>query len=526
MIKTVQDMKKAQYTICIRMWAVMLLTMSLVACRSDDDIPAVASAVELGAIMQSGNNALTRAADVHDITIDEFPVPFYVEMEVESQNGGFGKYVVPSGYSGKLAADTGEPLNWQSPDANHTFYSWTLPWADETYTPGASTTSEIVFSEDDEMYSGVSVNNKNCAVLERFIGAKTGPVNYRNNGGYVELQFKHLVSKVVIEKITLISDKTNETTPRGGTWNNKLDGTFTFIGMPDRAVFDRKYSSLDHERPSETGPRVVANATGAKNEVSYRFNELNPTFYICPDVDFSNLRFRLNFDNPEYKREGGYHGDFRSVTFNLQDYEKGDGKGGTRTVLYAGEYISLSLTLTMGDAAVTDMTVTVKKWTDAPATGTGYPRKGIFNDGQAKEFVDAFNNKPRPDAATLDAMFEKYGTEEDGDKVFKLYEDYVRSGVNFPVPKGYVFDGMGHTITLNKATASTNPNRIGNCRDVFISDGEHLIYVDKDQNVYIVDENGAMTKTQEGPLPALGNSQYSFEIDFEKGTLTASTRNP
>ena len=483
------------------------------ACQSDGLDSLDDGEIQFKAQIEGSNKTYTRTnVTINDVTTDEFPIPFYIDM-ITGETSKFGIYQVTPGSKGSLSSKEGNStLNWINATSEHTFYSWTLPWKEDN---GQESATILSFNENDNIYQGIE-NNKNCAILEKFIGANKGPVNYMENGAYVDLRFQHLVSKIIIGQITLLTNDggTIMTPNRAGRWNPDMNGTMTFIGMPESATFYRK--------PEETvkeAPVVIKNhEEGNNSEVTYVFDELNPTFYVCPDIDFSNIKFLINFSNSAYFKPGGYYGDFSNVKFERPEYEWWDDDKKSTTILYAGEYMIINLTLTMGDASGPEMSVTINDWVDYPALGKGYPKKGIFNQSQAQEF---WNNSKGGSTANLDELFDKYGEEIDGEKVFPLYDDISFSQTYFPVPKGTIFDGMGHTITLNTSTANTNPNRIGNCRDVFIQDKNgHMIYIDEDQNVYIVDEYGHMEMTQKGPLdPLTGRNNY-YIIDFETGKLT------
>lgn len=76
----------------------------------------------------------------------------------------------------------------------------------------------------------------------------------------------------------------------------------------------------------------------------------------------------------------------------------------------------------------------------------------------------------------MEELFNLYGeTTDDGDKVFKIYENVTVTGNNFPARGDYMIDGMGHTITMG-----SSPVTVGAMRDVYLTDGTNIVYIDND----------------------------------------------
>lgn len=435
--------------------------------------------------------------NIKTVTNAEFDTPFYIRMETGGDNI-FGKYQVQPGMEGQLSTMEGTPLNWKTSAGDHTFWGWTLPW-DPSYKPGNDSEIAVHFDPKNEIYKDFQDKDiLNCAILEKFIGTKAGPVNYQDNGEYVELQFKHLVSKIEIGSLTLITST--------GTSIKGFRGTITFYGMNKSALFYPSDDSFPHLEFDEN----------VEKDVTYDLGS-NAVFYICPETDFSNLNFRIHLN--DYSQEGDYFGDFSQVIFNRTEIPDWD-ENKESTVLYAGEVMILNLTLVQGHGV--GVTITINDWNQTYGKGSSYWHKGIYNDGEAQDLCNLFGGEYTPQEAK--ELFDLYGDEFDGKKVFPIYEDIDINQINFPMDKDYVIDGMGHTVKLTPRTTGNNPHtvRIGPCRDIFITDGEYTVYIDEEGNIFQVNEDGSMT--QKGKLPDLKDNQYSYSIDLSTGSVSGTTQ--
>ena len=437
---------------------------------------------------------------INNITKSDFDIPFYIEMESDGQTK-FGIYEVKEGQEAQLSSkESSETLNWLSPTKNHTFYSWTMPWTEDTYKPGENTQTQISFDQNNPMYVGLGSNrNKNCRILETFIGTKAGPVNYRDNGEYVELQYQHLVSKIRINSLLLI--KSN------GTTDKTVTGTMTFLGMPQTATFDR--------RPSDGGaPTAIAN-TGVEDpkDVTYDIGQ-NNALYVCPGVDYSNLEFKIHLNNGN-SDEGDYYGNFSNVKFDREEYPGWD-DGKSETVLYAGEIMNLNLTLTQGHGV--GVTITIIGWeVKSTKTGTSYSHPGIYSSSQAQSVSDTFANNPSE--GDIDEIYELYGDEIDGNKEFPVYEDIELNQGTFSLGQDYTLDGMGHTLKMSPNNSTPHKIRIGNCRDIYITDGEYTVYIDPEGKIYTVNADGKMTDTG-NKLTKLSGQKTNYQIDLTTGSFS------
>lgn len=481
----------------------LFLGIFTVSCQTDD-VVYESPQLKIGGTITTGEDSETRGEiTVKSITHSQFDTPFYVEMVSEGERR-FGEYEVAEGQEGQLTPlNADNTLNWLTANGDHTFFSWTLPWVKDTYLPGGSTRSQVSFDQTNEMYSQLAESDRlNCAVLEKFIGAKAGPVNYRENGEYVEIQYQHLVSRIKIGTLTLI-------TSEGNTIRN-IRGNITFYGMPATATFDR--------RPNREMPPVVTGNVSAEDPMTVTY-DLGQTavFYVCPGIDFSKMEFKVHINDVKYNEEGDFYGNFSQVIFNREEYPGWD-EGKDKTILYAGEEMTLNLTLTQGHGA--GVTLTITDWNIAATNGgKSYSHNGIYTSGQAKDVSNLFASNYTEEEA--EEMFGMYGDEIDGEKVFPVYEDIDMGQFSFSMDKDYILDGMGHTVKLQPRSGNPNTVRIGPCRDIYLTDGENTVYIDSDGYVYLVGPDGAKTPTG-NQLPELKDNEYTYDINLATGTVSTT----
>ena len=553
------------------------IVVSVVSC-SDEDLPGgsgpyAGRGIPFGASIVEDRGVATRGLtrgnpglDSIYVAFDPWNQDFYIQLNTEEENGAplteYGVYHVPSAYEGRLdAVDASNTLNWKNLDRKHTFYAWTVPWmktnpaafideaasvADEAETPERAepelyTPSEdtipVFFYNSSEEYGFLL--NKNNAVYEGFIGAKTGSYTYNEHGKYVDLTFHHLVSKIRIESLILIQPN--------GSVQKDLQADMTFIGMPIKATFyphpkpGDGSGAPDGSRPYVGRPYIESPDTGVTYYINNRANSKD-IFYICPEVDFSNIDYQIKINTKGYETLQTYYGTFDDVVFERNTgwgYDKGpDEKGDTidRKILHAGEEMSLNIVLIPGVGP--GLKVIIQDWsTEKPVESQYHSHPGFYSDAELQELMDvlyninssSYDNPP----AELELLFEMYGYTENGKKYFPLYENLTpRKGNNvsniFPIPPGYIIDGMGHTVTLKTNEGdywgegrSKYFNVGGLCRDIYFSDenGENTIYIDSDGYIWITGEDGQLVPTSNHLPDPMPDNVKGFDISCKSGSI-------
>ena len=459
-----------------------------------------------------------------------FPDNFYICIQGEKPetNGtteltkDFSAYGVPANFKGQLVPVMDQKtLNWFTADGIHTFWSWTLPWIDDEEAVGAESSDpaypyngeiELELQNTTEATVDGIPSWNNGAVLERFIGATSDPGidhSYFGTGEDLPLQFRHLVSRINIITFTVY-------TANGGEIAN-LDGTITFYGMPTKGTL-----YTQPEKEGENGakinlqPYVVADKDNIPDEgLTFYVNKSatngnKALCYIMPEVDFSNVLFKVELNDADLGGQGGYWGDFSQITFsrttNGTNYDDPDNKTGTGgikdgKILHAGEYMNLRLYLYEGSGP--GVGVQIQDWSSSSTTAEHHINPGIYNNAELADFVTSNN---------LDNKKQLYGE----DDTFYLYTNAQLPYSVLPVDDGYLFNGMGYNI--NMVADEEGYIVIGNVIDVYLSvtvgDTVYKLHINEDGDVEIWDPVANMFipttfNTYSGP----GNGKKSTTIN-------------
>ncbi|MCH5224868.1 MAG: hypothetical protein J1D77_02670 [Muribaculaceae bacterium] len=488
----------------------------------------------------SSHDLSTRAEVSNLISREYFNTKFYMERlvlredesNIESTDydqdlKACGVYIIPKGTDGILTGyGEKERLKWATAKNFHRFVGWTTPWLEDrlmgpeendysiNYDPFIDESSEdylkdgtyISFDENDGMYAELD-DNENCKVLEAFIGSSHDiAVKYDDYREHVPMRFRHLVSKIIISKLTFTTMDAD-----GTITNKKVDkgkGKITFINLPSSGLFYR-------EEP--TWPLVKPNPKG-KNEVTYNIYE-GAELYVCPNVDFSNVQFRISAEG--ISEFGDFLGDFKNVEFvretNSWDlwYKNHYPDLDLAHTLCFGETMTMSINLRQGKGYY--VSVSINDWnTQDVREASAYPHPGIYKSSDlTDDFYNTFANGYTPELEEM--MFQKYGDEEDNK--YHLYSDVtvklcLRMGVE------HVTNGMGYTVTFENTYGGKV--RISKIYDVYLTDGNNTIYIDKDFKIYTVDKNGNETFTGKilGEPEDLGGENVCFLLDLSNGNYT------
>lgn len=541
-----------------------------------------------------------------DVTYEEFKrTRFYIYEEEQDADGNptdwtqaIGTYWVGSGNQGQLDPVFEEfhadRLLWRKNNTPHRFWSWTWPMDDDDWEgsgsddaqggsePGDGQTDaaagyEPLNQSEIEEYiklkyfdfqdSGLGDGEdgwNNGAVLERLVGATTDRAyTYIDDGKYVPLQFRHLVSKIVVGSFVLVD-------AQGATHNN-LKGNITFMGLPKRAILYprpegngfRPVVKIDEEHPY--GETVTTKCPWIERKTNKDYEDANKeylnhtlrfaiknegitqngvetgydTFYIAPEVDFDDVEFEVEFlqkvndnwvPNTEYNSRGNYYGTFKSVTFRRVKDTDYDGEGGenvgTETspkyskVLHAGEVMVINMTIY--EQGSPGMGVDIKDWNSERGKGVlHHIRPGIYSDAEARSLRDALSSNPTKEK--LEEMGILYADKDEGvddeyKDVFRMYHDVtLPEPKEFPIPDGYILDGMGFTLKFEDS-APDHQITIGNMRDIYITNGHYTIYIDADGNILWLDEKTGEYQETGGNVNA-----ESTTIDLTNGTITSQT---
>lgn len=491
---------------------ISLICLMGASCQSDNNPDLVDATLHFTAQIRDDAKILTRLPSDDStsyITHTAFDCDFYLQLETEVDGVSvteFGIYEVPSTYEGrldvKMSDDNTTPssLNWKSLRGGHTFYGWTFPSGDyldygenpfadinsPAFKDALSNGVEINFKKSDE---GTDYNKyKNNAIYEKFIGTKKESVSYVKDGTYVPLIFRHLVSKIFIDKIVL---------DQFGSIQEHLKANMTIYGLPTTATFypnPELATDFDEADNFNGGWPVVVPKYSDDDEVSFYIdNDAKERDYvwICPEVDFKNLSFSVSLLNTEsgYDNLKDFSGTFNNVVFDRTGINWDNSADGNTaddsTVLHAGEMMVLRIILYPGGGG--GLYIKILPWsTHDPEDTAHYSHPGIYSDNALNELAGI------GDGDEIENFFSLYGETEtvDGEeeKVFNLYENadltFTSSGRStLRVHNNYILEGNGHLITASNSTV-----QIRNVRNVYVTDGKgNYIYIDPEGYIYVVD---------------------------------------
>lgn len=541
----------------------LVLMFGLAACQSDfidtGNTHSYGNGVQFGISLEERISVYTRADETRGnpgldsiyIAYSPWNNDFFVQLNITDKSGQnvekIGVYNVPSAYEGRLDPKNPEQrLDWQNLDRRHTFYSWTVPWLEtspdflsgnqgatdsEYYFPSAETIP-VNFFNSSEQYG--FDENKNNAVLEGLVGAKSASLSYEEHGKFVELTFHHLVSRIIIESLILIQTD--------GSVQEDLQADMTFVGMPVQAtLYPHPKDNLNPEYkiPAGSGPRVggpyvESPDTGVTYFIANKAN-IEDIFYVCPEIDFSKIDFQIKLNSEKYLGYDTYYGTFDDVIFDRETgwgYDRGDDATGSiedQKILHAGEEMRLNIVLIPGIGP--GLRVIIRNWsTDKPYDSEYHSYPGIYSDAEIQQFIDMMFNFTQSDydnpPPELEMFYEIYGHEENGKKYIPLYENVTlpRHGNSnpsniFPVPNGYVIDGMGHTVTMstngpnNEGHQGQRYFNVGPVRDIYLTDGTYTIYIDPEGWVCVLDETTGIWEKKE-QLPELVSPNKGYDINI------------
>lgn len=493
----------------------------------------------------------TRTLDSLLITSTPYSGDFYIEIYTPASTTGdeeysqFGTYIVPAGYEGILNPKSEDnKLMWPDLNTDYTFYAWTFPTLENH--PTIMVTDNMTRdgeSENDEnndnnieiptaeeiplnFYNspeGEESFNKyhNNDFYETFIGAVSGPYSYARHGKYVDLTFRHLVSKIEIEKVVFLDSD--------GSTNEDLQYDIIFLGMPDNATFYPHPENDDEGNP--VPPYVEPGEYQEDGGLTFFINNKasqTKVFYIPPELDFSRMGFKININETAYGSKGDYYGSFNDVVFERKEGEDWDqGENIDSKILHAGEKMKLQFLLIPGVGP--GVSVVIEDWSTVISQETVHQsHKGIYTDAELMQILETFWNQEFYEGYNTDDMNEdkkarfqafleqlnrfkeQYGEDENNNIIFPLFENIDISGYSngyyFPVYKDVILDGMGHQIKM-KSNSNNWFNHdpyfnVGQMRDIYLTDGTNSIYIDEEGFVWIQerDADGQLLKDEKGNI--------------------------
>lgn len=548
----------------------LFLLVFAAGCSKDDKIggdfvPADPEEVYFGAFVGGGDNATRANTSIYNVTTEFYGnCDFYMTVKEESASGEVkiksSVYEIPSGSEAVISPKTTvvdgethreETLNWFSREKAHTFWGWAAHR--DFYTTGTNSllddgNVEIEFKGSTLDETTDNTANywkstpdettvwKNGEVLEQLIGAQKGPLVYNDNGMYVPLQFRHLVSKIFLSYLYLVDNSS-------GTTDSNVKGLITFYGMPKKAtlytnptkkndegedVAISPYVAMDenwdYKQTEGVTYAITNNRSGSSSSNDYRKqykwegNSYTSVYardcwYICPEVDFDRISYKIEVyeysngswvPSSKYGKHGAYYGDFKNVTFsrttNGSNYD--DPNGGDTKILHAGEYMTLTIYMTSkGNPSVKG---SISDWSNASRTGSSHVHQGIYGIEELKDMSTTMGSTSNTEEQKRkrDEFYEMLGsgrtTEDDDKSEYPQYKD--KNGDDTELKIFELYDDIGEDSYYSYSSSSTT---VQNQRMGSISPGDGYILDGKGHTINCY-SNNSMWAGYNNPLVSIG----------------------
>ena len=519
------------------------LCLSVLAGCSLDDDGAVRQpyALVFDACVGSTGSLATRARNDSDVTniTNQFygENDFYITVASTEQGETTlqsGIYEIPSASSGTLLPKAGQTaLTWQSRTAGHEFWAWSVRRdmelvPDESATDAykiefkGSTLNETVLTTSTSSVSNPWKSEpdenapelwRNGEVLEKLISAKTGtgtdPLIYNNNGMYVTLQFRHLVSKIFLKNLIVVDNV-------AGSSSSTLRGHITFYGMPDEATLYVAPTDAEGNRiapyvampenwdynPTRSVTYALTNnsvsytwegyydsngnlVTSSKPDESSNATNMRDCWYVCPELDLSKLAFKIElYDynatdqtwvlSQSHSKHGAVYGDFQNVKFSRtttgKDYDDPNNTTDQKwdeSILHAGEYLMLSMSISEKGNPTAQGTI-VSGWFTGSRTGSSHVHQGLYSVGDVTQMSTIMSGS---DETAKQQYYEMMGsgrdTSSDDKNQYPEYKDKDGNEVDLKIFE--LFDDIG----TNSYDSGTSSNKVSslNPGDGYILDG-------------------------------------------------------
>lgn len=354
----------------------------------------------------------------------------YIWQQIDEGTPIISTYQASSGIQGQLETTSeGEKLKWQSAEATHNFYAWTLPDGVKM-TGNALTTATVTFgTQNTEENSSEEKRD-----LEHFIVAHEGPVIYKEVGQYVELHFYRPVAKITLTDVIHIrSDQSYEYI---------YDCTVTFPNLPATAQFNALFNTTgedyDTKYPAVLTPTEGKNNNGITWEWEWNKEKSNSTIYLPPFV------FK-NSEEADYYKQPGY--------FIVE--AKGNKYSGTLaeiqspTELKGGDYMRMSLQI--ADGSVTGIYSYIVNWsTEGNQTVPQHRVPGVYTQEDAEALLDALQSGDDIPDYLVDIEGESQTIR------FFIPVDWSNESIDredgITIPDKYTLDGQGYYLKPDDIT--------------------------------------------------------------------------
>lgn len=406
----------------------------------------------------------------------------YIWQQIDEGTPTISTYQASSGIQGQLETTSeGEKLKWQSAEATHNFYAWTLPDGVEMTEHDDPTTATVTFgTQNTEENSSEKKRD-----LEHFIVAHEGPVIYKEVGQYVELHFYRPVAKITLtDVIHILPDQSYEYI---------YDCTVTFPNLPATAQFNAIFDT--GKNYNEKYPAVLTTTEENNNGITWEWEwnkeKSNSTIYLPPFV------FK-NSEEADYYKQPGY--------FIVE--AKGNKYSGTLaeiqspTELKGGDYMKMSLQV--ADGSVTGIYSYIVNWsTEGNQTVPQHRVPGIYTQEDAEALLEALQNEEEIPAYLVDIEGESQTIR------FFTHVDWSNATSDIIIPEDYTLDGQGYYLKPDDITL------YGKIENLYKQDGTQYKATEKPEEP---DEDNTENSGDEGNEGGNNTGEDTTTSDTEDGT--------
>ena len=403
----------------------------------------------------------------------------YIWQQIDEGTPIISTYQASSGIQGQLETTSeGEKLKWQSAEATHNFYAWTLPDGVKM-TGNALTTATVTFgTQNTEENSSEEKRD-----LEHFIVAHEGPVIYKEVGQYVELHFYRPVAKITLtDVIHILPDQSYEYI---------YDCTVTFPNLPATAQFNAIFDT--GENYNEKYPAVLTTTKENNNGITWHWKRMgsNNTIYLPPFV------FKDSEETDYYKQPGYFivEADGNKYSGTLAEIQ-------SPTELKGGECMSMSLQV--ADGSVTGIYSYIVNWNTKGNQNVPQHRvPGIYTQEDAEALLEALQNEEEIPAYLVDIEGESQTIR------FFTHVDWSNATSDIIIPEDYTLDGQGYYLKPDDITL------YGKIENLYKQDGTQYKATEKPEEP---DEDNTENSGDEGNEGGNNTGEDTTTSDTEDGT--------
>lgn len=420
--------------------------------------------------VEDGQDVATRATTPMNSTKDNYG-DIYIYQKVNDEEENIQIYTVSSGQQGRLETkNEGEPLKWESANAEHTFYAWTQPYPGSDEEPAEEPTEQsggVIMDKPTAPATyattgKVTFGTQKETNLERFIVAKVGPLSYSEQNQYVGLHFYHPVARIVMDSVTHVR--------ADGSFEDIDEATITFPNLP-------KNAELKVLSATDVPYTDVLDASESEKGITWTWEkgDSDARLYVYP--------FKFKEEGKADYEQPGY------FTIKINVTTSGSSSATTEKV-YSGTLAlsqdptevkgneCLHIGMQVADGSVTGIYSYIKDWNTVGNQDVYQHRvPGIYTQANAEALLNGLLKEPiNIPEYLLD------GKEDDEVRTIRFFTHVDWSSLlegeeveSITIPEGYILDGQGYNLILPKdfPLYGTTDNEEENIKNLYLNGKEY-----------------------------------------------------